>query len=82
MRILIYESGLGNNTACIYETDATDVRQYAIDALNGQHADDIVFNRDNYEGYDIDLDEKLVYADDEKPFRFDLAFDAEELEDD
>lgn len=79
MKVLVYESGLGNNTVCIYETDATNIKQYAIEAYNGQHADDIIFDRDNYDDYDISLDENIVYADDEKQFRFDIAFDADEL---
>lgn len=82
MRILIYESGLGNNSACIYKTDAYDINQYAIEAYHGKHADDIVFDKDDYDGCDIDLEEGLVYAGEGNRFRFDVAIDADELEED
>jgi hypothetical protein len=75
MRVLVYEDGLGNNTVCVYETDATNVMQYAIDAYEGKHADDIIFDRDYYDDYDIDFKNQTVCGEGGEPIAYDIAFE-------
>lgn len=80
MRILIYESGLGNNTVCIYETNTKNVKKYAIEAYHGKHADDIAWDWDGEQYYEVDFKNKIICLDVGDAIHFDLAIDADEID--
>jgi len=79
MKILIYESWMGADPFCVYETDVAEIIPYAIDAYNGKHVDDIVFNKDDYISCRIDFDNKVIVDYDEETYPFDVAIDAKHL---
>lgn len=80
MKILIYESGLGNNTVCIYETNTKNVKKYAIEAYHGKHADDIVFDNDVCEYYELNLAEQAIHPTGGETIHFDVALNADEID--
>ena len=49
--------------------------QYAIDAYEGKHADDIIFDRDYYDDYDIDFKNQTVCGEGGEPIAYDIAFE-------
>ena len=79
MKILIYESCMGADPFCVYETDVAEIIPYAIDAYNGKHVDDIVFNEDYHNDCAIDFDNKTINYGEWREFHFDVAIDAEHL---
>lgn len=85
MKVLVYEGGMGGSAPCVYQTETAEVEAYAKKAYNGECADDIVFDADNFGDYEIDFDNKKVICydtlnDKEVEYGFDIAVDADELE--